>query len=84
LRDIFAAILGLAPHEVVAELSPDTCEAWDSLHHIHLVNAIQEAFGIALDIEQQVEILSFALSEVITWEALQAAGRTAVHAEEAQ
>lgn len=75
LREIFAAVLDLRPDEVIPSLSPDSCEKWDSLHHIHLVNAIQETFGISLDVEQQVEILTFELGEVIVWDALKAAGR---------
>ena len=75
LREIFAAILDMQPAEIVPSLSPDSCEKWDSLHHIHLVNAIQETFGISLDVEQQVEILTFELGELITWETLKAEGR---------
>ena len=75
LREVFAAILDLPPEQIVPSLSPDTCEKWDSLHHIHLVNAIQETFGLSLDVEQQVEIFTFELGEVIVWDALKAAGR---------
>lgn len=75
LREIFAVILDLRPEEVVPGLSPDSCEKWDSLHHIHLVNAIQETFSVTLDVEQQVEILTFELGEVIVWDALKTAGR---------
>ena len=75
LREIFAAILDMQPAEIVPSLSPDSCERWDSLHHIHLINAIQETFGISLDVEQQVEILTFELGEVVTWDALKAVGR---------
>jgi acyl carrier protein len=75
LREIFTAVLDLRSDEVVSDLSPDSCERWDSLHHIHLVNAIQETFGISLDVEQQVEILTFELGDVIVWDALKGAGR---------
>lgn len=75
LQEIFSAVLDLRPDEVTPSLSPDSCEKWDSLHHIHLVNAIQETFSVTLDVEQQVEILTFELGEVIVWDALKTAGR---------
>lgn len=75
LQEIFATVLDLRPDQVTPSLSPDSCEKWDSLHHIHLVNAIQETFGISFDVEQQVEILTFELGELITWETLKAEGR---------
>ena len=76
LREIFATVLDMQPAEIIQGLSPDSCEKWDSLHHIHLINAIQETFDISLDVEQQVEILTFELGELITWETLKAEGRS--------
>ena len=67
LRTIFSTTLNLSPEEITDELSPDTCELWDSLHHIHLVAAIDEEFEITLDIEQQIEMLNFGLAvEVVS------------------
>ncbi len=78
LRTIFAAVLQLSPEAVGPELSPDTCEAWDSLHHIHLMSAIDETFGITLDIEQQIEILTFNLGVEVVYEELQGADAVGV------
>ncbi len=67
LRSIFSAVLNLSPEDITEDLSPDTCEQWDSLHHIHLVSAIDEEFDITLDIERQIEILNFGLAvEVVS------------------
>ena len=70
LRAIFSAILNLSLEEITDDLSPDTCELWDSLHHIHLVAAIDEEFEITLDIEQQIEILNFGLAVEVVSEVL--------------
>ena len=71
IRQIFATVLQLSPQEITPELSPDTCERWDSLNHIHLVNAINETLEIDLSVEQQVEILNFDLALEVVSEAVQ-------------
>ena len=62
LVDIFATVLGIPEAAVTDDLSPDTCMTWDSLRHIQLCTAIDQSFGIALDITQQVEMLNFGLA----------------------
>lgn len=59
LRDIFATVLELEPDSVTSALSPQSCAKWDSLQHIHIVNAIEEEFGIGLDFQQQLDLTSF-------------------------
>ena len=71
MREIFAAILQLPPEKIVFGLSPDDCEKWDSLHHIHLVNAINETMGVDLTVEQQIEMLTFDLAVEVVQEAIQ-------------
>ncbi len=77
LRSIFATILDLPAAAVTGDLSPDNCERWDSLHHIHLVSAIEEEFALKLGVEAEVEILSFDLAVIVVCEALAAGGRLA-------
>ena len=77
LRTIFATVLELPEASIGPDLSPDSCEKWDSLHHIHIVSAIAETFGLSLRIEAQVEILTFELAIIVVCEALQAEGRLA-------
>ncbi len=71
IRQIFATILQLSPQEVSPGLSPDTCERWDSLNHIHLINAINETLEVDLSVEQQVEILNFDLALEVVSEVVQ-------------
>mgnify|MGYP003974425387 CR=1 FL=1 len=74
VREVFVAILQLPPEKVVLELSPDDCEQWDSLHHIHLVNAINETL-VDRTVEQQVEMLTFDLAVEVVKEAMQGANQ---------
>lgn len=75
VRKIFVAVLNLPPEKVVLELSPDDCEQWDSLHHIHLVNAINETLEVDLTVEQQTQILTFDLAVEVVTEAMHGADR---------
>lgn len=62
LAALFATILAVPESQVDATLSPQTCEKWDSLNHIHLVNGIEEEFGLQLEFEDQMRMTSFAIA----------------------
>ena len=59
LRHIFSTVLAVAPDQIDDALSPATCSRWDSLNQIHLVNSIEEEFGVSLDFESQMNMTSF-------------------------
>lgn len=59
LKGLFAAILELPADQVGSGLSSQTCEKWDSLNQIHLVNAIEEEFGFSMDFEDQMRMIDF-------------------------
>ena len=59
LREIFSTVLELEPDTINEDLTPESCEKWDSLHHIHIVNSIDEEFDINLDFQQQIDMTSF-------------------------
>lgn len=60
LVPLFATVLKQPPEMIHDELSPRTCDAWDSLNHIHLVSSIEEAFGVMLEFDEQMSMTSFA------------------------
>ena len=47
-RAVVSAVLGVAAEQVTDDLSPDTTDTWDSLNHINLICALEEAFGVTL------------------------------------
>jgi acyl carrier protein len=49
---IVAAILRMPEESLDAASSPDTIPNWDSLRHLQLVLALEEAFGIRLTSEE--------------------------------
>ena len=62
LKTVFSAVLDVPVEQVGPELSPQSCEKWDSLNQIHLVSAIEEEFGIEIDFGDQMRLLSFAIA----------------------
>ena len=62
LKAVFSAVLDVPMEQVVPELSPQTCEKWDSLNQIHLIGAIEEEFEIEIDFGDQMRLLSFAIA----------------------
>ena len=59
-RALLAAALELDPAAVGPDASIATLEAWDSLAHLRLVQAIEQAIGGELPGETIVEIVSLA------------------------
>ncbi len=53
--------MGLSVEEIREDSSPDTIEAWDSLRHMNLVLALEEAFGVQFTEEEIVEMLNVQL-----------------------
>ena len=56
IRDLFAALLQVSPHEVRDETRPAGLERWDSMQHLILVAGFEEEFGVDLDPEEAVEM----------------------------
>lgn len=55
LAQVVADTLRLDPAAVAGTTSPGTCPAWDSLGHLNLIAALEQAFGVTFSME---EILS--------------------------
>lgn len=61
LRQIMSQIFKVPIEEISEDASPDTIENWDSLQHMNLVLALEEAFHITFSSEEITEILSYKL-----------------------
>lgn len=70
LVSLFATVLKQPESAIEDSLSPETCGTWDSLNHIHLVNGIEEAFGVMLEFDEQMNMNSFARAREIVAAAL--------------
>lgn len=65
LKSTLSAVLGVPQNEIGDDTSMDSVAAWDSLKHLNLVLALEEAFGISLTEEQSFEILSYPLIKAV-------------------
>ena len=43
-----------------ATCSQDTCDNWDSLHHLMLISELEEAFDVEIEPEEMAEMKDFA------------------------
>lgn len=58
LQRVVSETFKLPADEVTDELSPDTLDDWDSLSHLRLVSALEEAFGIKFENSEIMDMAS--------------------------
>jgi acyl carrier protein len=51
VRELVALTFGLPPDAVTAETSRETCPKWDSLAHLNLMLALEDAFHLTLTVD---------------------------------
>lgn len=58
LQRVVSETFKLPADEVTDELSPDTLDDWDSLSHLRLVTALEEAFAIKFENSEIMDMAS--------------------------
>lgn len=51
VRTIVSSVLRVPVETVDAATSPDTIASWDSLNHMQLILALEEAFGVQFSVD---------------------------------
>lgn len=59
IREIMAGVFEVAPGEIGDGFRRDDATAWDSMNHLRLVSALEEAFGIKLTMKEVGAMESF-------------------------
>lgn len=59
VKQIMADILGISPEAIDESTSMDKVSSWDSFNHLNLCLALEEFFGITLEIHEMESILSY-------------------------
>jgi acyl carrier protein len=59
LKSVVAAMLEIDPSAVGPETSTDTVTQWDSVKHMNLVIALEEAFGISIPDDEVATMTSY-------------------------
>lgn len=73
LKQVVADVLEVDSTSIGGDFSMDTVEHWDSLRHMTLVLAIEDAFNIAIPDEEAANITSWPLIKLVVEEQLGAA-----------
>jgi acyl carrier protein len=61
LKELLAEVFEIADGGLPDEISPETVAGWDSLGHLRLIAAVEEAFEVRFTMERIPELLSPAL-----------------------
>jgi acyl carrier protein len=70
IRRIAADVFEVAVDRIGPASSPDTIETWDSLHHLNLVLALEQEFGVQFTPEEIEQLLSVELVAALVKERL--------------
>lgn len=65
LIQTFAETLQIEPARVCDELGYNTIAEWDSVGHMALIAALEEAFGVMLDTDDIIDLSSVAQAKTI-------------------
>ena len=60
LEDLAARVLGVARSKIGPDAGPKTLREWNSLRHVALITAVEEAYGVEFTISDVIEINSLA------------------------
>jgi acyl carrier protein len=59
LKAIMADVLEISVEEINSDTSMDTLENWDSLLHLNLILALEEAFEVSFLVDEVKEMTDF-------------------------
>jgi len=63
IAQTMASVFNVSVNSITQSSTVDNVESWDSLHHMNLVIALEETFGIEFEDSEIVELMSFKLIE---------------------
>lgn len=59
VREVMAGVLDVEAEALVDGFRRDDASAWDSMNHLRLISALEEAFGIRFTMKEVGEMESF-------------------------
>jgi acyl carrier protein len=59
IREVMAGVLEVEPGAIGARFGRDDAPLWDSLNHLRLITALEEAFGIRFDMREVARMERF-------------------------
>jgi acyl carrier protein len=58
VREIMGEVLGVAPELIAADSAVGALEGWDSFTHLQALLALEDAFGIQFDDQEEIPDLT--------------------------
>jgi acyl carrier protein len=74
LKGVVGAMLDIDPASVGPDTSTDTVDQWDSVRHMNLIIALEDAFGITIPDEEVASLTSYPIIRLVVEEQLANAG----------
>ncbi len=74
VRRIVSDVFEIPEESVKPDSSPDNVETWDSIHHLNMVLALEQEFGVQFTPEEIEQLLSVELIVALVEEKRQASG----------
>lgn len=65
LKQVFAEALSIDVNSITDDLQYNTLQQWDSVGHMALIAAIEQAFDILIDTDDVIDMSSFAKAKEI-------------------
>ena len=59
VKEVMAGLFAMDPAAIGDETSLGTVEKWDSVNHLNLMMSLEQAFGVQIDMDDAVEMISF-------------------------
>lgn len=59
IREVMAGVLEVEPGAIDADFGRDDAPLWDSLNHLRLITALEEAFGIRFEMREVARLERF-------------------------
>lgn len=56
IRELFATLLQVSPHDISDKTEPADVARWDSMQHLILVSGFEEEFRVEIEPEEAVEM----------------------------
>ena len=61
LKKVMSQVFNLPIEEITEDTSPDNIEKWDSLNHMNLILAIEQAFDVSFEPDEIIDMLNYKL-----------------------
>ena len=71
LKQILATVLKVPVDSIDGDTNTDTVESWDSLNHMNLILALEDAYSVRIPDDEATRITSYPLIKLVVNEQLQ-------------